>query len=485
MSISGLKANITCAVCFDVFNKPTIISTCQHVFCKECIQAWFKQHEICPTCRKPFKAKALKISHRDVSLIDLYKNAKGQDKKRAIKELPAAKRTRTTDKTSFSKKLYKLNEISQEESHILYQILYNEPLDAGINQTKFKEEVIYRIARDLSKIDSYNEEERIFLYQLVLDLSQGDCSRIQLYHLRNCFIYQKEWVIPMDILQKARQIANDKQDAELLVCSFNHPEVTYDTVEKAAASFAFETESDAATFFLHILSLHFASEDVRVKAASKYFSFQYTDENNQVQLSLLLESPLSENLLTLCIKGCVTQALLNNAHSYKALCHWLQRSPQNCTSGKLKREVINRLIESLKMMDKQSAKYQWSAVMLFVDLPQLDQSNLTIGYLWEKYLRLLKKSQYDQSLFIPFFKAVSKYSAHELEFFHLMVDALADDRLPGERARLYIDRLLSYYLCAEFKNKLPKPFSTPQEFIINLIPTQDLRNYAHSVVNKW
>lgn len=46
---------ITCPICLEHILEPRharCIATCQHTFCSECIQTWFKEHKTCPVCKK-------------------------------------------------------------------------------------------------------------------------------------------------------------------------------------------------------------------------------------------------------------------------------------------------------------------------------------------------------------------------------------------------------------------------------------------------
>ena len=42
-----------CCICMDVPTQPTALG-CKHVFCKECIDGWFKQKPTCPSCGKVY-----------------------------------------------------------------------------------------------------------------------------------------------------------------------------------------------------------------------------------------------------------------------------------------------------------------------------------------------------------------------------------------------------------------------------------------------
>ena len=45
--------NVNCSICLNnIHNAATLIS-CQHAFCFECIESWFKLKKICPLCKSP------------------------------------------------------------------------------------------------------------------------------------------------------------------------------------------------------------------------------------------------------------------------------------------------------------------------------------------------------------------------------------------------------------------------------------------------
>eukprot|EP00061_Rhincodon_typus_P003099 g19265.t1 len=52
-STSGIKAELTCSVCLDLFQDP-VLTRCEHTFCRRCVlQFWGQQRRnICPLCRK-------------------------------------------------------------------------------------------------------------------------------------------------------------------------------------------------------------------------------------------------------------------------------------------------------------------------------------------------------------------------------------------------------------------------------------------------
>lgn len=44
----------TCAVCFDLIQRPqSHTTTCKHFFHSECIRRWFETSDVCPMCRSP------------------------------------------------------------------------------------------------------------------------------------------------------------------------------------------------------------------------------------------------------------------------------------------------------------------------------------------------------------------------------------------------------------------------------------------------
>ncbi len=50
--ISDNKNHLKCFICFDVFKDVVQINRCQHLFCSQCIDSWFKHnHNTCPVDR--------------------------------------------------------------------------------------------------------------------------------------------------------------------------------------------------------------------------------------------------------------------------------------------------------------------------------------------------------------------------------------------------------------------------------------------------
>lgn len=459
----ALKQHMTCAVCLDVFKTPTVITKCLHVFCEVCIKNDHLENK-CPECRMPFTATELKFSHRDQSIIELYKNAKILAKK----------------KSAVTKTLCNLvDTISAKDAEILFKIIHKEPLPMGVKLLEIKEHAVYQIKLALTGTNRFKDEDFRFLYQLVLDLSEGDRNMEQTISTYHCFKHQKNWVIPLDILQKARKIALEKKDSTLLAYSFNHPEETYASVEEAATALDFSySTTENASFFLRILSLPHAQEELRSQAATKYFSFNWTSNFDETMLRELLFSDLSIPLLTQCIRGCASQALCRNAHVYRTLCLWLVTSPLNKSLEMLKRETIDRLVENLE-----NTKDAYLSGLLFSDLTILEANNPTVAYLCDKYLDLLKRTQYNQTIYLPIPKTFSKYSAFEFALFHLMFNAIKDEKLPIQTAYQYIPRLLSCYQSRDFCIKLPYDCDTTQK-LIDLLP-QHLKEYAIRSDNHW
>ena len=43
----------TCTVCLDVAEDPVVVTGCEHIFCRKCVE---KEEMVkCPTCQEPFK----------------------------------------------------------------------------------------------------------------------------------------------------------------------------------------------------------------------------------------------------------------------------------------------------------------------------------------------------------------------------------------------------------------------------------------------
>ena len=48
---SNIKQSLTCVICYGVLKDAVSITTCGHIYCKGCIEDWFKKSHTCPTCR--------------------------------------------------------------------------------------------------------------------------------------------------------------------------------------------------------------------------------------------------------------------------------------------------------------------------------------------------------------------------------------------------------------------------------------------------
>jgi hypothetical protein len=48
---TALDNDLVCPICQNVMSDPTMITSCQHAFCNECISGWIIQKKTCPQCR--------------------------------------------------------------------------------------------------------------------------------------------------------------------------------------------------------------------------------------------------------------------------------------------------------------------------------------------------------------------------------------------------------------------------------------------------
>ncbi|KAF0757314.1 E3 ubiquitin-protein ligase rnf8-like, partial [Aphis craccivora] len=44
-------SDLTCSICFDIFEKPSELN-CSHVFCFKCVKNWMRNNRSCPICRR-------------------------------------------------------------------------------------------------------------------------------------------------------------------------------------------------------------------------------------------------------------------------------------------------------------------------------------------------------------------------------------------------------------------------------------------------
>ena len=51
MNETEVDSELKCTICIEPFQTPVSLS-CQHTFCRKCIEPWLNQHQSCPTCRR-------------------------------------------------------------------------------------------------------------------------------------------------------------------------------------------------------------------------------------------------------------------------------------------------------------------------------------------------------------------------------------------------------------------------------------------------
>ncbi|KAI5638496.1 ring finger domain-containing protein [Phthorimaea operculella] len=50
--ITRVLVKTQCPICFKAFGKePAVATACGHVFCKDCLETWLKDHRRCPVCK--------------------------------------------------------------------------------------------------------------------------------------------------------------------------------------------------------------------------------------------------------------------------------------------------------------------------------------------------------------------------------------------------------------------------------------------------
>lgn len=72
--VSSLKDELTCSVCYDIYNDPYVIIKCLHTFCLQCIQHLQSDGQIrCPECRVVAQVKDTRKDFKTQRLIDIHK----------------------------------------------------------------------------------------------------------------------------------------------------------------------------------------------------------------------------------------------------------------------------------------------------------------------------------------------------------------------------------------------------------------------------
>ena len=59
--LEKLKDSLKCNICLDIIKIPTLIKSCSHSFCKNCIIEHKKTSNACPNCRKSFSRRETKF----------------------------------------------------------------------------------------------------------------------------------------------------------------------------------------------------------------------------------------------------------------------------------------------------------------------------------------------------------------------------------------------------------------------------------------
>lgn len=57
--VRNFNSDEHCSICFGVPSFPAILSTCNHIFCRDCIQDWSTQQQTCPNCRTRFRSSQI------------------------------------------------------------------------------------------------------------------------------------------------------------------------------------------------------------------------------------------------------------------------------------------------------------------------------------------------------------------------------------------------------------------------------------------
>lgn len=86
-SLKSLEKEISCSICFEIFNDPQMLINCGHSFCKRCLDQWRASgpenahRNNCPMCRQ-----SIISTIRSSLLINMVKTT--VDLKKSIKLLP-------------------------------------------------------------------------------------------------------------------------------------------------------------------------------------------------------------------------------------------------------------------------------------------------------------------------------------------------------------------------------------------------------------
>lgn len=68
--IEFLEQDLECSICLDIYKDP-VITNCQHIFCKTCLDSALNKSKDCPLCR----TKITKINFNPEKVISIVKNS--------------------------------------------------------------------------------------------------------------------------------------------------------------------------------------------------------------------------------------------------------------------------------------------------------------------------------------------------------------------------------------------------------------------------
>ncbi|XP_048884786.1 tripartite motif containing 105 isoform X1 [Brienomyrus brachyistius] len=90
----SLKEDLTCAICYDLFNDPVMLA-CMHHFCKSCIATYWRSIRgpvTCPQCRQEFPTKQFQTNYLVAAMVEKVRarSADHQDRQKQLKDCLAS-----------------------------------------------------------------------------------------------------------------------------------------------------------------------------------------------------------------------------------------------------------------------------------------------------------------------------------------------------------------------------------------------------------
>lgn len=162
MSSPALTNELTCPICVTLIHDCHTFK-CGHLFCRPCIQIWFKHNDTCPTCRQAGKPHPMKSIDRMVDiLVDSFTEEQKKEREEYIKGIVIAlKEARLELSYTIDYKAYDYEEIccicDEELDHIELRLTYEEAYYRVYHIPCFKKTRYATDIQDITKVPGFNK----------------------------------------------------------------------------------------------------------------------------------------------------------------------------------------------------------------------------------------------------------------------------------------------------------------------------------------